>query len=71
MSAASRELYQICCDARRRGLDFPTIWRAILEPHPLVRGVPVQVMDEDEPMLEVLLHSGHMLRFGRSGFVLA
>jgi len=57
------DLLQECAAARRRGLDFPTIWREILRIHPLVAGPAIQMADRDRCWHEVPLITGQRLVF--------
>ena len=54
------ELLETCLAAQRGGLDFPTIWRLILDGHPLVAGIPIS---EPGPVLVVPLVTGDQLHF--------
>lgn len=66
--SGSSELFETCARAKDNGDDFPTIWRQILEPHPLVTGLPRQALDGDTPVLDVRLRTGQTLRFRTFGF---
>ena len=55
------DLLQKLVAARSAGLDFPTIWRTILQGHPLVCGAPVQMSDGGRTWLEVPLTTGERL----------
>ena len=70
MLHASRLLLDACNAARRQGADFPSIWWQIIEPHPMVAGLPVQQLDGDQPVLDIPLRTGQRLRFGRDSFIL-
>lgn len=70
MFALSRQLLDTCNRLRQQGHDFPTIWREIIEPHPLVAGIPVQAMEDAQPVLDIRLRTGETLRFRRVEFVL-
>jgi hypothetical protein len=53
-----------CRSAHGAGQDFPTIWNQIVRTHPLVLGLPIQVMIGSEPQLRVQLINGRSLCFG-------
>ncbi len=61
---------EACNGARQAGLDFPQIWKEILQRHPLVTGDPVQGIGEAGPHLEIPLFAGQVLLFETAGFVL-
>lgn len=70
MLPVSEALHEACNAALHDGLDFPEIWRSIISRHPLVAGLPVQALDGDTPVLDILLLTGQCLRFGHFGFIL-
>lgn len=70
MSALSRQLLDACNRRLQEGLDFPTIWRDVIEQHSLVVSPPLQAMEDGLPVLDVRLRTGQTLRFGRSEFAL-
>lgn len=61
-------LLAICQGARKAGADFPTLWREKLKHHPLVDGMPVQVILGEKPALSIQLLDGRCLTFGEDGF---
>lgn len=40
------ELLKQCNQLLGGGMDFPTLWHEVIKEHPLVTGVPIQVIDE-------------------------
>ena len=64
------ELLERCRTAHIAGLDFPTIWKQIVRAHPLVLGLPVQVMIGSEPQLRMQLINGQSLCFGGGDYFL-
>lgn len=70
MFGTAAVLRDACNQARHGGADFPTIWWQILDGHPLVFGIPIQTIDDDGPALDIRLHTGQRLRFGRENFIL-
>jgi len=64
------ELLARCRSAHGAGLDFPTIWNQIVRVHPLVLGLPVQVMIGSEPQLRMQLINGQSLCFAGGDFFL-
>ena len=60
-AAVPSDLVRACQLAQTEGADFPTIWRTILRPHPLVVGIPVQTVTEARAQLEIRLSTGHRL----------
>jgi hypothetical protein len=64
------ELLARCRSAHGARLDFPTIWNQIVRTHPLVLGLPIQVMIGSEPQLRVQLINGQFLCFGGGDFFL-
>ena len=65
------DLVERCIQAREAGADFPTVWNRIVRAHPLVLGLPVQVMVGSEPQLKVQLINGQFLCFGKGRYYLA
>lgn len=57
-----------CNSARGKGLDFPTIWRTVLKPHPYVAGLPIQDRDDAAPLLRIPLITGRFIISDASGF---
>jgi hypothetical protein len=57
------DLLARCVAARQRGEDFLTIWSGILRRHPLVFGLPVQVVTTADPMLRIQMANGQSLYF--------
>jgi len=55
------DLLQRCNEAMRDGVDFPTLWHAVIKPHPSVVGVPVQRVDGNRTYLEIPLLRGDWL----------
>lgn len=56
-----QDLLRKCNEAMRSGVDFPTLWRTVIKPHPTVGGVPVQRWDGDRTYLEIPLLRGDSL----------
>ena len=54
-------LVEKCNEAMRLGVDFPTLWRAIIKPDATVMGPPVQRLDGNRTYLEVPLLRGDWL----------
>jgi hypothetical protein len=67
-SDIANDLVNACTSARLKGFDFPTIWHEILKKHPFVVGLPTQGRDDNEPVLEVQLITGHRLIYNAIGF---
>lgn len=57
------ELLVRCQEARKSGRDFPTVWAEVLRTHPMVLGVPIQVMVGSSPCLKIPLIGDHYLCF--------
>lgn len=70
MLTLATQLLDACNRGRQESHDFPTIWRDVIERHPLVVGIPIQAMEDGQPVLDIRLRTGQMLRFGRSDFIL-
>lgn len=70
MLAQSNHLLDLCNGLRLEGYDFPTIWHAVIAPHSLVTGLPVQALEDGQPVLDIRLYTGQTLRFGQSDFAL-
>ena len=64
------DLLARCRAAHGAGSDFPTIWNQIVRTHPLVLGLPIQVMIGSEPQLRVQLINGQSLCFGNGDYFL-
>ncbi len=64
-------LLRACNAERSRGTDFPSIWKEILNGHPCVKGLPVQGLDEDGPILKIPLINGQFLVFLGTHFSLS
>jgi hypothetical protein len=62
------ELLALCEQARREGGDFPSIWSTILQPHPLVIGMPQHEIEDGETLIVVALLSGETLVSSARGF---
>jgi hypothetical protein len=62
------ELLALCEQARREGGDFPAIWSTILQPHPLVIGMPQHEIEDGETLIVVALLSGETLVSSARGF---
>ena len=65
------DLVDRCIKEREAGADFPTVWNRIVRAHPLVLGLPIQVMVGSEPQLKVQLINGQFLCFGNGSYYLA
>jgi len=48
---SAQELVAKCNEALRKGVDFPTLWRTVIKPHPMVAGIPVQGWGHWKPPL--------------------
>jgi hypothetical protein len=57
----AQDLVRKCNDARRSGVDFPTLWHTVIKAHPTVAGVPVQRWDGHRTYLEIPLLRGDCL----------
>jgi len=69
-SERAEDLLASCMTARQRGEDFPTIWSGMLRRHPLVLGLPIQVITKSEPILKIQLANGQSLCFQNGAFSL-
>jgi hypothetical protein len=56
-------LVERCITARNGGADFPTVWQTVLRLDPLVRGVPMQTIDDGRVQLEIRLLTGQRVIF--------
>ena len=65
------ELLGRCCAARDGGADFPTVSNQIVRTHPLVLGLPIQVIVESQPQLKIQLINGQFLCVSRDTYYLA
>jgi hypothetical protein len=63
-----QKLVRECNLTRRKGADFPTIWKTTLKGHSYIAGSPVQDRDKHGPLLKVPLITGRHLVFDASGF---
>ncbi len=63
----SSTLLERCISARRNGATFPTIWSLILKGHPLVAGLPINIVREGRIVLEIPLICGRRLVCNYSG----
>jgi len=63
----SSTLLERCISARRNGATFPTIWSLILKGHPLVAGLPINIVREGRIVLEIPLICGRRLVCDYSG----
>jgi hypothetical protein len=61
LTMSVNDLVQKCNEAMRLGVDFPTLWNAIIKFHPAVMGPPVQRLDGNRTYLEVPLLRGDWL----------
>jgi hypothetical protein len=61
MNDLINDLVENCNEAMRSGVDFPTLWRTVIKPHPSVAGVPVQRLDGNRTYLEIPLLRGDWL----------
>jgi hypothetical protein len=59
----AEDLARLCTEAVRRGEDFPTVWKALLQRHSLVDGIPRQRMEGKRSVLEIRLITGERLVF--------
>lgn len=55
------DLVQKCNEAMRLGVDFPTLWHAIIRRDPNVMGPPIQRLDGRRAYLEIALLRGDWL----------
>lgn len=70
MPSAPDGLLRACEAAHREGKDFPSVWNAILKPHPLVLGLPAHRISDGEAQIVVRLLTGQRLICGASGYLL-
>lgn len=61
-------LLEDCNSAREAGLDFPTIWKSVLRPHPYIAGLPIQDRKELGPVLKIPLITGRFIVSDAFGF---
>ena len=52
-----------CRAGQAAGMDFPTLWNAVLRPDPLVIGPPVQTVRDGRVRMEVRLITGAAIAF--------
>jgi hypothetical protein len=71
MRDPAEELLQACQSAQRQGLDFPTIWNAVLRKSRFVVGQPRQSLRNGEPSLEVNLTTGQRVVFASGEYSVA
>ena len=57
------DLASYCTDMVRKGQDFPTIWQGRLKRHPLIDGIPRQIREGNQNLLEIRLITGESLVF--------
>ncbi len=57
----SADLVRRCIAARNSGASFPTIWRTVLQPDPLVGGLPKQTHSDGRVQMTVQLNTGERL----------
>jgi hypothetical protein len=55
------DLVKRCIAARNAQADFPTVWKTVLQSHPLVASIPVHMINDGRAQLEVRLITGHRL----------
>ena len=55
------ELVERCTAARNAGADFPAVWDTVLRRHPLVDGIPAQMINDGRIQLEMRLITGQRL----------
>lgn len=63
-------LVEACERARRAGKDFPTVWREILRPHPLVIGLPGHEVVDGEARILIALRTGQKIGSTIRGYFL-
>ena len=63
MADTQSELFSRCRAAQADGMDFPTMWKEVLEPSPLVIGPPFQTVRGGRIQLEMRLMSGGYIAF--------
>ena len=64
------QLLARCNQAQKEGKDFPAVWNGILRGHPLILGLPIQVMIDQTPQLKIQLLNGQFLCFGGGNYFL-
>jgi hypothetical protein len=64
------ELIAACEKARLEGKDFPTVWRTVLRPHPLVLGLPTHEVSGGEARILISLRTGQKVVSARDGYLL-
>ena len=57
------DLVERCIAARNGGADFPTVWLTVLRLDPLVRGIPMQTINDGRVQLEIHLLTGQRFIF--------
>lgn len=65
------QLLAACESARSQGKDFPTVWRTILRPNPLVTGLPGHEIEHGEARIVVHLITGQKISAAIGGYTLA
>lgn len=70
MSQGPEQLLAECESARCQGQDFPTVWRTILRPNPLVMGLPGHEIQQGEARIVVRLTTGQRICSSLGGYTL-
>lgn len=70
MVAIADQLVAACEKARAAGVDFPTVWRTILRPNPLVIGLPNHEISKGEAQIVVSLRTGQKICSAVTGYTL-
>jgi len=61
MPKSPEQLVAACERARLEGKDFPTVWRTVLRPHPLVIGLPTHEASGGEARIVISLRTGNKI----------
>jgi hypothetical protein len=64
------DLLARCHVAREAGTQFPEVWDKILRVHPLVLGLPIQVVTGSKPQLKIQLINGQFICLIDGGYSL-
>jgi hypothetical protein len=68
MGRNAKDLVAACEKARTAGKDFPTIWRTILQPDPLVISLPTHDIRKGKPHILISLANGQTLLSTHNGY---
>jgi hypothetical protein len=70
MSTSAENLVALCERARLEGADFPTVWRRVLRPSPLVIGLPTHDIERGKTRIVVALKTGQKIISTLSAYAL-